>query len=234
MRTSLAEKLRILRAQRGFAQTEAAEKIGVDRHTLRRLERGVGEPRYPTLRKIATAYDIPVEELIGEPTLPGKASTPSTSGFETQRVSDEEMSLLGSFFKDSAEALVNLESKLWGQIELEDVDLTYVQNAEEVEQTYWKSHGPTLWKMSGEEADARDLMYAALDGLRATIDQAYNTFARVLTQRLHTLNPEEREVAEAQLAKVIDLQGYRAERERAERQRASRSTQASSSSPAAS
>ncbi|MDP9484887.1 MAG: helix-turn-helix domain-containing protein [Actinomycetota bacterium] len=67
MQGSLAERLRVLRAQRGLQLTEAAAKIGVDRHTLRRLERGVGEPRYPTLNKISRAYGVPVEELLEEP-----------------------------------------------------------------------------------------------------------------------------------------------------------------------
>ncbi len=73
MQSSLAERLRVLRAQRGLQLVDAAAKIGVDRHTLRRLERGVGEPRYPTLNKIANAYGVPVEELIEEPVPLGEA-----------------------------------------------------------------------------------------------------------------------------------------------------------------
>jgi transcriptional regulator with XRE-family HTH domain len=68
--TSLAERLRILRAQKGLSVAQASEKIGVARHTLRDLELGRREPHYPTLSKIAKGYSIPVEELLEEPAVP--------------------------------------------------------------------------------------------------------------------------------------------------------------------
>ena len=64
MQSSLAERLRVLRAKRGLGLVEAAEGIGIDRQTLRRLERGDGHPYFPTLRKISAFYDVSVEELI--------------------------------------------------------------------------------------------------------------------------------------------------------------------------
>lgn len=67
MQGSLAEKLRVLRAQKGLTLVEASERLGVDRHTLRRLELGGGRrPQYPTLTKIAKGYGVPVEELLEE------------------------------------------------------------------------------------------------------------------------------------------------------------------------
>lgn len=71
MQRSFAEKLRVLRAQRGLPLTVAADRIGIDRHTLRNLERGETEPRYPTLEKISGAYGVPVEDLLEEePSVP--------------------------------------------------------------------------------------------------------------------------------------------------------------------
>lgn len=67
MQGSLAERLRVLRAQRGLSLTEASEKIGINRHTLRDLELGKREPYGPTLRKIAEGYNVPVARLLEEP-----------------------------------------------------------------------------------------------------------------------------------------------------------------------
>jgi transcriptional regulator with XRE-family HTH domain len=67
MQKSLAGKLRLLRAQRGLTVKDAAAQLGVDRHTLRRIELGTQEAQYPTLLKIARGYGIDVEELLEEP-----------------------------------------------------------------------------------------------------------------------------------------------------------------------
>jgi transcriptional regulator with XRE-family HTH domain len=80
MQGSLAERLRVLRAQRGLSLTEASEKIGVNRHTLRDLERGKREPYGPTLRKIAEGYNVPVARLLEEPVLAGKGEAPQGTG----------------------------------------------------------------------------------------------------------------------------------------------------------
>jgi DNA-binding XRE family transcriptional regulator len=74
--TSLAAKLRLLRAQHGLTIKDAAARLGVDRHTLRRIELGTQEAQYPTLAKIAQGYEVPVEDLLEEPTLAGKADAP--------------------------------------------------------------------------------------------------------------------------------------------------------------
>jgi transcriptional regulator with XRE-family HTH domain len=78
MQGSLAERLRVLRAQHGLSLTEASEKIGVNRHTLRDLELGKREPYGPTIRKIAEGYGVPVARLLEEPVLLGKDEAPVT------------------------------------------------------------------------------------------------------------------------------------------------------------
>jgi len=84
MRRSLAEKLRVLRAQRGLSLTEAAEKARVQRQTLAFLERGERHPHMPTLSKIARGYGVPVEELLEEPATAEKASAPESGRTEAQ------------------------------------------------------------------------------------------------------------------------------------------------------
>jgi transcriptional regulator with XRE-family HTH domain len=66
MRGSLAERLRVLRAQYGLTLNQASGKIGVNRHTLRDLELGKREPYGPTIRKIAEAYNVPLAQLLEE------------------------------------------------------------------------------------------------------------------------------------------------------------------------
>ncbi len=62
---ALAERLRVLRAKRGLGLVEAADRIGVERHTLRDLERGDRpNPRHATLEKMAGFYGVPVETLL--------------------------------------------------------------------------------------------------------------------------------------------------------------------------
>jgi transcriptional regulator with XRE-family HTH domain len=68
MQGSLAERLRLLRAQRGLTLVQAAQKIGIGRDTISDLERGRRHPVTPTLAKIAKGYEVPVEELLEEPT----------------------------------------------------------------------------------------------------------------------------------------------------------------------
>src|SRR5215210_6718037 len=86
MQGSLAERLRVLRARRGFTLTEAAERAGVQRQTLALLERGERHPHTPTLHKLANGYGTPVEELLEEPVLSsGKADAPP-SGYSEETV----------------------------------------------------------------------------------------------------------------------------------------------------
>lgn len=80
MHESLSQKLRVLRAQKGWTLTEAARRAHVGRDTLSDLERGRQHPFMPTLAKIAQGYGVPVEDLLveEEPALLGKgdASAP--------------------------------------------------------------------------------------------------------------------------------------------------------------
>jgi transcriptional regulator with XRE-family HTH domain len=80
MQGSLAEKLRVLRARMGLSLTEAASRAGVTRDTLSDLEHGKRQPYMPTLAKIADGYGVPVEDLLEEPALAGKAEAPREAG----------------------------------------------------------------------------------------------------------------------------------------------------------
>src|SRR5829696_2030174 len=77
MQGSLAERLRVLRARQGLSLTEASKRAGITRDTLSDLERAKRHAYMPTLAKIAKGYGVPVEELLEEPVLAGKAEAPT-------------------------------------------------------------------------------------------------------------------------------------------------------------
>ena len=62
----IAVKLRVLREELGLTQKEAAKLANVSQVTLIRLESGRRPPYMPTVTKIARAYGVSVEELVGE------------------------------------------------------------------------------------------------------------------------------------------------------------------------
>jgi transcriptional regulator with XRE-family HTH domain len=75
---SLAEKLRLLRAERGLTLVQASELTGVTRGTLSELESGKRVAYMPTLSKIAEGYGVDVRELLlEEPVGSPKGSAPS-------------------------------------------------------------------------------------------------------------------------------------------------------------
>jgi transcriptional regulator with XRE-family HTH domain len=78
MQDTLAKKLRVLRAERGWTLREAAERTGVDKGTLSMLERGIRHPHDITLARLARGYGVPAVELLEEPALAGKAEAPET------------------------------------------------------------------------------------------------------------------------------------------------------------
>jgi transcriptional regulator with XRE-family HTH domain len=51
--------LRIARQRKGFHQTEAAERLGVDRSLLSRIENGFSDAREEVLAKAETVFDLP-------------------------------------------------------------------------------------------------------------------------------------------------------------------------------
>jgi transcriptional regulator with XRE-family HTH domain len=73
VQTSLGMRLRVLRAERGLSLRQVEAGTGVAKETLSEIERGVRHPYDTTLGKLAKFYDVPVEGLLEEPALSGKA-----------------------------------------------------------------------------------------------------------------------------------------------------------------
>jgi transcriptional regulator with XRE-family HTH domain len=90
MGESLARKLRVLRAERGWTLHQAAERAGVQPETISDAEHGKRRPYTPTLTKITRGYGVPVEELLEEGVLAGKAEAPETGQAGDGRQEHEE------------------------------------------------------------------------------------------------------------------------------------------------
>ena len=59
----IGDRLKALRIEHALTQEELAEKAGVTRNTVARLERNESEPYMPTVRKLAAALEVHPREL---------------------------------------------------------------------------------------------------------------------------------------------------------------------------
>src|SRR6185295_16692973 len=60
-------RLRAVREQRGVTLTEAADRTGISKSTLSRLENGQRRPSLELLLPLAQAYRVPLDDLVGAP-----------------------------------------------------------------------------------------------------------------------------------------------------------------------
>jgi len=76
---ALKDRIRELRKAQGLSQEKLARQADLSLNLIGRLEGGqVTDPHYSTLRGLARALGVPVEDLVREPTLAGKAEAPGT------------------------------------------------------------------------------------------------------------------------------------------------------------
>ena len=67
-KTSIAKKIIHFRKLKGITQEILAETTGLNVHTIQRIEAGEVDPRLYTLKSIADALGVNLEELLPEPT----------------------------------------------------------------------------------------------------------------------------------------------------------------------
>ncbi len=60
-------RLRRVREQRGMTLTDAAQRTGISKSTLSRLENGQRKPSLELLLPLAQAYRVPLDDLVGAP-----------------------------------------------------------------------------------------------------------------------------------------------------------------------
>ena len=63
---ALGQRLRSLRKERGWTQTELAQKMGLHFTIVGYYERGTHYPPLPTLTKLATLLGVSLDELVGD------------------------------------------------------------------------------------------------------------------------------------------------------------------------
>lgn len=64
--TNFGERLKQLRNEKDFNQSELAEKVGVNQSTISQLEKGFRNPTPALVKKIAIALEVDREELAGK------------------------------------------------------------------------------------------------------------------------------------------------------------------------
>lgn len=59
----MKNRLRVLRAERGWSQADLAERLGVSRQTVNAIETGKYAPSLPLAFKIARLFDQSIEAI---------------------------------------------------------------------------------------------------------------------------------------------------------------------------
>ncbi len=59
----MINRLKLLRAERGWSQADLADQLGVSRQTVISIERGKYDPSLPLAFAIAAAFGLTIEEV---------------------------------------------------------------------------------------------------------------------------------------------------------------------------
>ena len=59
----MKNRLRVLRAERGWSQADLAERLDVSRQSVNAIETGKYDPSLPLALKIARLFEMPVEAI---------------------------------------------------------------------------------------------------------------------------------------------------------------------------
>ncbi|MCW4461686.1 helix-turn-helix transcriptional regulator [Sphingomonas sp. BT-65] len=67
----MKNRLRVLRAERGWSQQDLAERLQVSRQSVNAIETGRYDPSLPLAFKIADLFDLVIEEVFENPSTAG-------------------------------------------------------------------------------------------------------------------------------------------------------------------
>lgn len=59
----MKNRIRVLRAEKGWSQAELAERVRVSRNSINAIENGKFDPSLPLAFRIAGAFDLSVEDV---------------------------------------------------------------------------------------------------------------------------------------------------------------------------
>ena len=60
---SAAKLVKDARIAKGLTQTELAEKTGVHSNTIAKIEQGIQQPSYPTIKRLFKVLDIDINDF---------------------------------------------------------------------------------------------------------------------------------------------------------------------------
>ncbi len=64
--TLVNNRLRVLRAERGWSQAELGGRLGVSRQAVNAIETGKYDPSLPLAFKLGRLFDMPIEQIFTE------------------------------------------------------------------------------------------------------------------------------------------------------------------------
>ena len=59
----MKNRIRVLRAEKGWSQADLADKVGVSRNSINAVENGKFDPSLPLAFRIADAFELKIEEV---------------------------------------------------------------------------------------------------------------------------------------------------------------------------
>ena len=59
----MKNRIRVLRAEKGWSQAELAEKVGVSRNSINAVENGKFDPSLPLAFRIVEAFGLKIEDV---------------------------------------------------------------------------------------------------------------------------------------------------------------------------
>ena len=59
----MKNRIRVLRAEKGWSQAELAERVKVSRNSINAVENGKFDPSLPLAFRIAEVFGLPVEQI---------------------------------------------------------------------------------------------------------------------------------------------------------------------------
>lgn len=72
----LSDNIKAIRKNRGFTQEDLATRLHVTRQTISKWEKGYSVPDADLLSRMAEVFEVPVTELLGEPSQPASDPDP--------------------------------------------------------------------------------------------------------------------------------------------------------------
>ncbi|MGC6400220.1 helix-turn-helix transcriptional regulator [Sphingomonas sp. FW199] len=63
----MKNRLRVLRAERGWSQQDLAERLEVSRQSVNAIETGRYDPSLPLAFRISDLFDLPIESIFANP-----------------------------------------------------------------------------------------------------------------------------------------------------------------------